>query len=309
MDERRGRIIDVLGLRRFPGRLQTADAGRFFAPCFGGLICRVCRRKTLFAFRRPLRGMDMRRNHLIAIALTAGLAGAALAAGARPSAAQTASQVDLSKLAALRADLRIAVREEADIIAAITEGVEDAKPLLEEHRSRIAQSEALKPEGEALRTALISQHSDAEKQHAAVAAHNAECPHETKDAALLAKCNGEIGHLNAWAGRLKAESERLEPAKAKYNKEVAEIQQRDREIVARLTELRTADAEQRQKLEAVRARLADFGAALANARTRCREIESAPENLGNAEALTQCRALARGDAAGDEHPAPADEKE
>jgi chromosome segregation ATPase len=257
--------------------------------------------------------MDMRRDYLIAMALAAGLAGATLVPSAQPAAAQTQAQVDLSKLAALQADLRAAVTEEADIIGTITKRVEDSKPLLEEHRSRIAQAEALKPEGEALRTALVAQSAEVEKQHAAVAAHNTECPRETKDAALLAKCNGEIGPLNAWASRLKAELGRLEPAKAKYNKEVAEIQQRDREIMERLAELRAADAEQRQKLEAVRARLADLGAALANAKTRCREVESAPEDASNAEALNQCRALARGDAAGDasqaEHSAPANAKD
>ncbi len=194
----------------------------------------------------------MQMDRLIALSLAAGMACGTLALSARDAAAQSAEGVDVSRLASLQAELQTGSAEETAVAGAIAKAVEDRKPLIEQHKSNVERTKALRPEGEALRAALSAEISEAEKQRAAAAQHNASCPRETKDAALVAKCNGETERLNAWADRLKAEIDRLEPAKAKYNEEVAEIQKRDHQIVAQLTELQAADSDARTRLEAVR---------------------------------------------------------
>jgi peptidoglycan hydrolase CwlO-like protein len=245
----------------------------------------------------------MRRTCLIGVVVAAGVAGAMLMPGPHSAAAQTAADVDLSKLAAVQSDLRVAATEEGALIAAITQAVDEAKSLMEDHNSRAVEIERLKPEGEELRKAFIAQNAAAEKQRMAVATHNESCPHETKDAVLVAKCNDEMGQLNAWATQIKADMERLEPSKDKYNRQVAEIQKHEHEILARLADLRRADIDQRQKLEAVRARMTELRATLASGKARCGEIEKAAEDAGKAEALAYCRAMIWNDVASERGPA------
>jgi chromosome segregation ATPase len=239
----------------------------------------------------------MQMDRLIALSLAAGMACGTLALSVRLAAAQSAEEVDLSKLATLQADLQTAAAEETAIAAAIGKAVEDSKLLIEQHKSNIERTKVLEPEGEALRAALSAESSEAEKQQAAAAQHNAACPRETKDAALVAKCNGEIEPLNAWAGRIKAEIDRLEPAKAKYNEELEGIQKRDQQIIAQLNALRAADSAARTQLEVVRGKVEQLRTALAAGKQRCSELEQAAADAANAEVLRYCRTMILGNAA------------
>jgi chromosome segregation ATPase len=247
----------------------------------------------------------MQMNRLIALSLAAATACGTLALSPRQAAAQSTEAVDLSKLAALQADLQTETVETTALAAAITKALDDAKPLLEQHKANIEQTKALEPEGEALKAALSAEAAEAEKQRAAAAQHDAACPRQTKDAALVAKCNGEIEHLNAWAAQITAEIARLEPSKIRYNGELEDIRKRDQQVIGQLNALRTADAADRTRLEEKRARVKELRASLAAGKKRCRELEQAAQKSArtstpdpaSAEALGYCRALALANAA------------
>lgn len=250
-------------------------------------------------------------NRLIALSLTAAMTCGTLALSPRHAAAQSAEEVDLSKLASLQTDLQAATAEATAVAAAITKALETAKPLLEQHKANIERTKALEPEGEALRAALRAEAAEAEKQRAAAAQHDAACPRQTKDADLVAKCNGEIENLNAWAARIAAEIARLEPSKIKYNTGLAEIRERDQQIVAQLNALRTTDAADRAQLEEKRARIKELRAVLAAGKKRCRELEQAAQkpaqtptsDPASADALGYCHAMALANAASAQPPA------
>jgi chromosome segregation ATPase len=233
----------------------------------------------------------MHMDRLIALSLATGLAFSMIGLGARHVAAQSAEAVDLSKLATLQADFEAAKAKDASLIAAMTKGVEDSAALVEKHKALVAQLTALKPEGESLKTALSNQNAEVEKQRAATTAHNAACPHEAKDAAQAAKCNEEVGRLNTWTARIKAETDRLTPLKAKYNSEIEDIQKRDRDVIAQLDAIRSADTDQRKQLDVVREHAKQLRAALSAGKARCRAIEKAATDPANEEDLHYCKAI------------------
>jgi chromosome segregation ATPase len=103
--------------------------------------------------------------------------------------------------------------------------------------------------------------------------------------------------LNARAGRIKAEIDRLEPAKAKYNDELEEIRKRDQQIIAQLNALRASDSAARRQLEVVRGKVEQLRTALAAGKQRCSELERAAADAANAEALRYCRIMILGNAA------------
>lgn len=70
----------------------------------------------------------MHMDRLIALSLATGLACLMIGLGLPPAAAQSTETVDLSKLVTLQADLDAARAEDANIVAAITKGVNDWPP-------------------------------------------------------------------------------------------------------------------------------------------------------------------------------------
>lgn len=236
------------------------------------------------------------RHSLIALARAAGpicamtcmVVGAVTGAVTCPAAAQTS--LALPKLESLQADLLAAKGEEAAIVTLISKGVEASKALLAQHAAFADQAKTLQPEGETLRTQLEAANADAEKQRDAVAKHNAQCPHETTDAAMVAKCNDAMTHLNAWASRTKAELTRLAAAKEQYNKKLAEIGEHDRQIVDELADLRAKDTARRKQLAEVHDHVVALLAEVTTARAQCKALEKAPADPANAEALQACRA-------------------
>jgi chromosome segregation ATPase len=224
------------------------------------------------------------RNSLTLLALTS----LAVWAMAHPTAAQTLPAAP--KLQSLQADLQGAKDQEAGIVALISQGVEASKMLLTQHAALADQAKALQPEGETLRKELEAANSDAEKQRAAAAKHNAQCPHETTEAALVAKCNEAMNHLNAWASKVKAELSRLATAKEDYTKKLTEIAEHDKKILAELADLRTKDTAQRKQLAELHDHVVTLLSDVATARAQCQALEKAPADPVNAEALEACRA-------------------
>jgi septal ring factor EnvC (AmiA/AmiB activator) len=243
--------------------------------------------------RESARGRIMQMNRLIVLHLVAGLACSTVCPGVKQATAQGVEEVDLSKLATLQADLQKAKAEDANLLAAISKGTQEAATLVEQHKALVEQLAALKPQGEALKTALNQQSAEAEKQRTEVAHHNAACPHEAKNDNQAGKCNGEMERLNAWATRIRAEMKKLEPSKLKYNVELADIQKRDAEILAQLNAIQTADAEQRKQIEALREHTKELRTQLSAAKVRCREIEKATKDPANEETLRYCKAMAQ----------------
>jgi chromosome segregation ATPase len=207
---------------------------------------------------------------------------------ATPAAAQSAEQ-DIAKLPSLQAELAAAQRDEADMLATIEKAVAAARALLDQHQSLADAARSLSLEGEALQRDLDTQAASAAKQREAAAQHNSQCPHETGDAALAATCNEDMTRLNTWANRIKAESDRLEATKQQHNKKVADIEAKDRALLAQLTQLQTSDAAERERLATLRARLASLRTALAGARAHCATLGKTGPAMPESGVAQACR--------------------
>jgi hypothetical protein len=112
------------------------------------------------------KGRKMPMKRLVALSLAGGLICLTIGLGPKQAAAQGSEEVDLSKLPTLQADLDAAKAEDASLIAAISKGVQDSTVLIEKHKALVEQLTALKPEVEALKSALAQQRDEAEKQRA-----------------------------------------------------------------------------------------------------------------------------------------------
>lgn len=207
---------------------------------------------------------------------------------ATPATAQSAEE-GIAKLPSLRADLAAAQRDEADTLATIEKAVAASRALLDQHQSLVEEARNLGLEGEALQRDLDTQAATAAKQREAAAQHNTQCPHETHDATLAAKCNEDMTRLNTWANRIKTETDRLETAKEQHNKKVADIEAKDRQLLAQLTQLQTSDAAERERLATLRAHLTSLRTALAGARAHCATLGKTGAATPDSDVAQACR--------------------
>jgi cell division protein ZapA (FtsZ GTPase activity inhibitor) len=200
------------------------------------------------------RGNEMKLRKLVML-----LAGAALAMICASAMAQSAGPLgdgQLQAIAGMFAELHAEKGEEAKHTQLIAQADELAAPKIKEMKIYGDQQPAFKAAYTALDKETEVNEAEGDKHRAALNAHKAGCPAHTTSQAVVARCNGEVGPLNAWADRVNHKREDIHRRAAELDKKRDSIVARLNVLKGELEQLADQKRASTQRLEQARNRIA-----------------------------------------------------
>ena len=163
------------------------------------------------------------------------------------------AQANLASISAMVGELNAAKAEEGALGGQSSALEEQAAAKEKELKVYADQVEPLRAAYAQLKTARVDPHNaDANKQHAAVAQHNAKCAGKTLPRPAYDQCMGEDRELRAW-------KERVDTRKGKIDQEAAALDKKRDNIAARAKVLESElkrIRESQQRLARARQRIA-----------------------------------------------------
>jgi uncharacterized protein (DUF3084 family) len=193
---------------------------------------------------------------------------------------------DLAQLSALRHELEGIKPEVVRNVGEATDALNDAGPALKEHKVYLSEKPQLDAKVAEINKRVDALTAEDTKHQQAVARHKAGCPQLIRDAAQLARCNGEVDPLNAWRDRLIAEKKAIDAAE----RPLQSIYERDAVLVARIKADAQKYEEAAQRAREAQARAEQLVKRIIDAILVCQHPPpSGPGRIGALEAATYCQ--------------------